>query len=1243
MSPLRAWLGFATDRRVVVVLLVALLTGYGLTVMPFDVDGTPLASMPRDPVPVDAIPDLGDKQQIVFTPWPGRSPQDVEDQVTYPLVSRLLGVPGVKTVRASSMFGFSSIYVIFDDDAEFYETRTRVLEKLSSIGGDLPPGVTPELGPDATGLGQVLWYTLEGEGFDLHELRTLQDYTLRYALLSVPGVSEVASVGGYVREIQVDVDPEALRAHNVTLADVERAVAGSNLDVGARGVELNGVEYLVRGKGYVTSPEDVARAVVRATDGTPLYVDQIADVGLGPAPRRGALDKAGAEVVGGVVTARFGVNPREVVDAVKARLDEIAPSLPKRTLADGTVSQVRVVPFYDRGRIIEETIGTLGTALIQQILITLLVVLVLLLEIRSAFLVAITLPIGVLLSLALMKVLGVDSNLMSLGGIIIAIGTMVDMGIVLTESMQSEIDEGKPVVDGVRAGAGTSGGAVLAAVATTVVSFLPVFAMTGPASRLFLPLAFTKTFALCAAIFVALVLLPALATWVLKPRGAKSSARSLVVRAVAFGVIGALVATLHLGAAILLWVLAVRAVVVLLQGQGALRLPVSVDANLERIVVVTLAVIVFLILVDAWRPLGFGYGFLGNGLFVAAFVGPWLLLLWAFRRAYPRALRWALAHKGLALSGPAALIAFGLLTWLGAPFFLKPAVKVLEPAGVELKATSTYRRLAHRFPGLKDEFMPPLDEGTFLYMPTLMPHAGIGEAIEVMQKQDRAFAAIPEVELVVGKLGRAETALDPAPLNMIETILEVKPEYGPVDPETGERVRNWREHIHSTDDVWSEIVKAAQFPGVTSAPKLMPIATRLVMLQTGMRANTGLKVRARTLDELQAATATLEAALKSVDGVDDRTVQPDRVIGKPYLELEIDRARAARYGVRVVDVQRVIETALGGRQVTVAVDGRERTPVRVRYQREERDNLEAMLRTVVPVAAPFTGSHESRASGRRAQVPLAQVASLEYRPGPMVIKSEDGFLVAYVTFGREDGVGEIEIVERAEAKLNKLRDDGALVVPNGVTWTFAGTYEQQVESERTLLLILPVALALIFAILLLQFRKALTAGLVFASIAVAWAGGFVFIWMWGGLEGAELSLFGVDVLGVLQPKQVALSTAVWVGFIALFGIASDDGVLMATYLDQTFEAERPTSRAAVREAVVEGALRRVRPCLMTTATTVLALLPVLTSTGRGSDVMTPMVLPTVGGMLFELVTLFVVPVLYCLVKEGELPTSRGSP
>jgi Cu(I)/Ag(I) efflux system membrane protein CusA/SilA len=1206
---------------------VAVLIGWGLHVAPFDHD---LAGFPRDPVPVDAIPDLGENQQIVFTEWPGRSPQDVEDQVTYPLTVSLLGLPGVRTVRSASFLGYSALYVVFDDDVDFYWSRTRVLEKLASLPpGTLPEGVRPTLGPDATALGQIFWYTLRGDGFDLRELRSIQDYTVRYALASVSGVAEVASVGGFVREYQVDVDPDAMRAYGVSLDQVYDAVRRSNVDVGARTIEINRVEYLVRGIGFLESVDDLRKTVIASRQNVPVLVDHVARVSLGPAPRRGALDDEGAEAVGGVVVARYGANPLEVIRGVREKIEEIGPGLPRRTLADGRVSRVRIVPFYDRTELIHETLGTLEEALTHEILVTVIVVLVMLLHVRSSLLVSGLLPLAVLMIFIAMKLFGVDSNVMSLSGIAIAIGTMVDVGIVVSENVLQRLREADPSenrLEVVYRGASEVGGAVVTAISTTVVSFLPVFALTGPEGRLFRPLAFTKTFALLASAVVALAVIPAIARAILPDRHGSPRPRSIQ---------GVVVALAGLAGGLLLswWILGAALIVVGSYRALADRLPPALRVRPELVNVVVAVSVVGIWLARSWVPLGPGRGTLRNLLFVGLVLGTVLVLFRLFMLVYAPLLRSFLRRKSPFFLLPALVVAAGLCVWLGFGTLFAFVPATLDAVGLDgdrVRSAGPWVAAAHTFPGLGTEFMPDLDEGSFLLMPTTMPHASIGEALDQMQTMDRAIRNVPEVDRVVGKIGRVDSALDPAPVSMFETIITYRSEYVR-DPLTGRRaldddgrpIRQWRDHIRSPDDIWREILDAAALPGVTSAPRLQPIAARLVMLQSGIRAPMGVRIQGTSLEAIERTGLEIEAILKTAPGVLSEAVIADRIVGKPYLEIEIDRDAVARYGVGIRDVQDVIEIAVGGRTVTRTVEGRERYAVRLRYMRELRDSVEALDRILVP-------------SSDGARIPLSQIAEIRYVRGPQVIKSEDTFLVGYVLFDGQPGWAEGDVVESARAVLDVGIESGTLELPTGTRLSFAGTYENQTRSARTLSILVPLALAVIFLLLYLQFRSATTAGLVFSGVAVAWAGGFLLLWLYGRSWFLDFSLFGVNLQELFRIGPVNLSVAVWVGFIALFGIATDDGVIMATYLRQAFRARRPGTVEEIREATVQGAVRRLRPCLMTAATTILALVPVLTSTGRGSDVMVPMAIPAFGGMLVVLLTLFVVPVSWSAVQEARI-------
>lgn len=1342
---------FCLERKLVVALVVAGFVGWGVLVAPFDWE---IEGVPRDPVPVDALPDIGENQQIVFTEWMGRSPQDIEDQITYPLTVSLLGVPGVKTVRSYSFFGFSSIYVIFKEDVDFYWSRSRVLEKLASLSaGTLPKGVQAKLGPDATALGQVYWYTLEGRdpqgrptaGWNLDELRTAQDWYVRYSLLGAEGVSDVASIGGFVSEYQVDVDPDAMRAHGVSLTEIVSAVRGSNLDVGARTIEVNKVEYMIRGLGFVESVRDLEKVVVRVNDSVPIRLGDVAKVVRGPALRRGALDKAGVEGVGGVAVVRYGDNPLAAIKHIKEKITEIAPGLPKKVLVDYgqvtadqvtlfaaeegfvayqgsaldqtawvswagahasslppwlTLSQITVVPFYDRSGLIHETLGTLKVALSEEILLSIIVVIAMVLHLRSSFLISGLLPLAVLITFVAMKVFKVDANVVALSGIAIAIGTMVDMGIILCENILRRLEEAEPGasrLEVIHSAACEVGGAVVTAVSTTIVSFLPVFAMEAAEGKLFRPLAFTKSFALLASIFVALSVIPP-AAHLLFRRGEGTSWQRYL------GPVGLLI----LGLFAFQHSLLIGALLIAMGAIGCLQpvLEARQIASERSLTYLSSFLAVFALawfLNEHWLPLGPGKGLLRNFAFTGGLVGGLLLGFIGFARLYPRILRWCLDYKQAFLALPVALLVFGLSVWVGADASLPwlpeltvfpwaPAagaglllgwiaagrLAALVPdrggrgarAGVALigflvvfaGATSLAALAYHAaplermrqeisvaFPGLKKEFMPPLDEGSYLYMPTTMPHASIGEALDVLQKLDMAISTIPEVEQVVGKLGRAETPLDPAPISMIETVINYKSEYrvdrsgnrlrfaydegkgeylkdesGELIPDAeGQPFRQWRDHIRKPDDIWAEVVEVARIPGTTSAPRLQPIAARIVMLQSGMRAPMGVKVKGPTLETIEGVCLDIERLLKEVPSVSPAAVIADRIVGKPYLEIEIDREAIARHGLRITQVQNVIEVAIGGKPLTTTVEGRERYPVRVRYARELRDSIDS----IGAISVPTPDGH---------QIPLIQLAELRYVRGPQVIKSEDTFLTGYVLFDMKTGEGEVEVVEECQAYLEAAIKSGELVIPAGVSYTFAGSYENQVRSEKKLRVVLPLALFVIFIILYLQFSRVSTTLLVFSGIAVAWAGGFIMIWLYAQPWFLDFSVLGTNLRELFSVHPINLSVAIWVGFIALFGIATDDGVVIATYLDQSFKANPTESVAGIRAATLEAGSRRIRPCLMTTATTILALVPILTSTGRGSDIMVPMAIPSFGGMCVALITLFVVPTLYCAVAEFRL-------
>ena len=1034
--------------------------------------------------PIDAIPNVGENQIIVYADWPGRSPQDVEDQVVYPLTINLMGLPRVKVVRSNSYFGFGLVNVIFQDGVDFYWARTRVLERLNLAQQFLPEDVIPVLGPDATALGQVFWYTVEngyycrehpqesyGEPgecpydghelvrsyYDLGQLRSLQDWYIRYQLNAVSGVAEVASVGGFVKQYQIDVDPYRLQSYKIPLSTLITAIKRSNIDVGAKVFEESGMEFVVRGVGFIKSAEDIEDIVVGTHHGVPVYVKNVAAVSLGPDFRRGALDKEGVEVTGGVVHMRYGDNPLRVIEGLKAKLEELKPGLPPG---------VRIVPFYDRTGLINRAINTLTHALLMATVITVIVIVFFLLHFRGSLIISMVLPIGVLISFIIMRHISIDANIMSLGGIIIAIGVMVDSGIVMTENIYRRLSDAagekgsgltaqerlQTTIDAAR----EVGSPVLFALLTTIVSFIPVFALTGKSGRLFHPLAYTKTFAMGGAAIIALTLTPVLAYFLLR---------------------------------------------------GRLR---RVEENRVS------------------------------------------LLL---RRLYRPAIRWSLDHKWLPIALSIALLAAGILI----------------------------------LPHVKREFMPPLNEGDLLFMPVLLPGASFTEVMQVMKKQDIIMKThFPdEVETVVGKLGRAESALDPAPVIMLETIISLKPE------------KNWREAM-TREKLIEELVEATRMPGV-SPIMTQPIQNRIDMLATGIQTPVGVKVFGKDLTEIVDIAVRVEEVLKSVPGA----VGPyaERADRRPYLEIEIDRKEAARHGVRLGDVQDVITTGIGGMNLTTTVEGRERYPVRVRYMRELRDDVEALRKVLVPTP-----------SG--AQIPLTQLARFRKVYGPAMIGSENGLTYARVFVSVDPKVvGLVDFVRLAQDRVKEeIIDAGRL--PPGYYITWSGQYEAEIEAKKRLQVAVPVALSLILILLYMAFNS-------FSSLAVV-------------TTGLPISLTGGVIL--LYTLGFNMSVAVWVGFIALFGVATDNAVVLVSCMDGLWRKNRPQTVEKVRDVVIQGGLLRVRPCIMTTMTTILALVPVMFLTGTGSEVMKPMASPTIGGLITAtLSNLLLVPVIYAWLKERGLP------
>ncbi|MCK5013752.1 MAG: efflux RND transporter permease subunit [Candidatus Omnitrophica bacterium] len=1009
--------------------------------------------------PVDAIPDIGELQVIVYADWPGRSPQDVEDQVVYPLTTGLMGTPGVKVVRSSAGFGFGMVNMIFEEGTDYYWARTRVLERLDFAKKDVPKDADVTLGPDATALGQIFWYTVEGDGYSLDQLRSIQDWYVRYQLTSIEGVSEVASVGGYVKQYQVDVDPNRLFAYDISLLHIMQAIKLSNIDVGAKVFEEGGVEYIVRGLGFIKGIEDIENIVIGVQEGTPITIKDVSRVTLGADFRRGALDKEGREVTGGVILMRYGENPLKVIERIKDKISEISIGLPEG---------VRIVPFYDRTGLITRSINTLRNALIQEVFITVFVILVFLLHFLGSVVISIVLPVGVLITFILMQRFGVDANIMSLGGIAIAIGVMVDSGCVIIENIYSKLAaRGGDVSNDERMNicveaASEVGRPVLFALLTTIVSFIPVFVLTGQAGKLFGPLAFTKTFAMIAAAIIALTLLPTLAFFALR---------------------------------------------------GKLK-PVEENKTAQ-------------FLYKNYRPL----------------------------------LNWSLKYKRIIVIIALIVFVVGLGT------------------GVLMK----------------QEFMPPLDEGDLLFMPVFLPGASLTQVMEIMQKQDIIIKKeFPEVERVVGKLGRAETATDPAPITMIETIINLKDK------------KHWRPGM-TREKLIAEIQEKTKMPGV-SPIMTQPIRNRIDMLATGIQTPVGIKVFGPDLKEIEKIGIQLEEIVRKVEGA----VAPyaERVGGRPYFEMKIDRKQAARYGIHVQDIQDLIMSGIGGMNITQTVEGRERYPVRVRYMRELRDNAEALKRIFVPTRWHW------RKGPKPAQIPLAQLVEFNKVPGPAMILSENTTPYTRVFINVDQGrIGLVDFVKNAQEAVGEQIEQGNLTIPPGYFISWSGQFEAEMESRKRLLPSMALALVIILLLLYLAFRNVQVLAILTAVLPISLMGGIILLFL----------------------LNFRFSTAVWVGFIALFGVATDNAVVLLSTLENLFKRKLPRTVQEIRQSVVEAALRRVRPAMMTTITTIIALMPVMFATGSGSEIMRPMAAPTVGGLITAtLANLVLVPVLYSWLKEREL-------
>lgn len=1052
---------FSVNNRFVIFLLYLGIIAYGVYSMVH--------------TPVDAIPDLSENQVIIWTEWMGRSPQIIEDQITYPLTTNLQGMPKVKAVRSQSMFGMSFIYVIFDDDADIYWARSRVLEKLSQVQGTLPEGVKPLIGPDGTGVGHVYWYHLQSSKYDLGELRAIQDYYMKLGLQSVEGVAEIASIGGFIKQYQIDVDPNRLNAYRLSVSDVVNAVQRSNKDVGGRNIESSDIEYFVRGKGYITKVEDIDEiSIISGKGGIPVRIKDVANVQIGADIRRGLMDMNGeGEVVGGIVVMRYGENAQTVIDRVKEKIKELEKGLP-----DG----IKVKTSYDRSGLISSSIETLMRAIIEECIIVSLIVLVFLFHFRSALRILIEIPVALLISFILMRQFGITSNIMSLGGLIISIGILVDASIVMVENAYRNIAKAQELgleinyKEIAAKSAKQVGRAIFFSEAIIVVSFLPVFMLEGQEGKLFHPLAFTKTFAIAGSAFITITLVPMLMTMFMK---------------------------------------------------GKMR-------------------------AENKNPI--------NNF---------------FSRLYDPVLRLALKYRKttLGINILALLITIPLIMNMGS------------------------------------EFMPPLDEGSLLFMPTMLPNVSVNEAKRIVQVQDAIIKTIPEVDHVLGKVGRAETPTDPAPVSMIETIIMLKDK------------SEWRKGITKADIV-SELNSKLQIPGVSNG-WTQPIINRINMLSTGIRTDLGVKIFGDNLDTLEILAIKAEGLLKTIQGAAD--VFAERTQGGSYIDIDIKRDAISRYGLNVGDVQDVIETAIGGENISKTVEGRRRFPIRVRYMQDYRMDIDALKKVYVTVSGGSTGSSQSTGSmgsmptsksisgSGKLQIPLGEIVDINIKSGPPMIGSENAMLRSIVFLnvrGRDMG----GFVNDAKEVLDK---ELAPSMPKGYYYSWSGQWENQERAKKKLEIILPIVFLIIFLMLYFVYKNFLEAGLVMLSVPFALIGGVYY-----------MSILGLN-----------FSVAIWVGFIALYGVAVETGVIMVIYLHEALdkkliEKNGILSKQDLIDATEEGAILRLRPKLMTVAVAMIGLIPVMWATGTGSDLAKPLAVPLIGGILTSAIhVLFVTPVIFVMIKE----------
>ncbi len=1050
---------FSARNRFIILVIYLVVAGFGI----WSVFNTP----------VDAIPDLSENQVIVWTGWMGRSPQIIEDQITYPLTQNLQGIPDVKAVRSQSMFGMSFIYVIFEDKVDIYWARSRVLEKLNQVRDQLPAGVTPVLGPDGTGVGHVYWYHLYSDKYDLGELRALQDYYLKYQLTSVEGVAEVASIGGFVKQYQIDVDPNKLSSYGLGISDVVNAVQNSNKDVGGNNIETSESEYFVRGLGYIRSPNDIENVTLRNTStGVPVRISDVGTVQIGGDTRRGLMDMNGdGEVVGGIIVMRYGENASTVIERVKEKLKELEKGLPE---------EVHIETSYDRSTLIQNSIKTLENALIEEAIVVSLIVMIFLFHFRSAIRILIEMPVSVLIAFMLMRQFNITSNIMSLGGLIISIGVLVDASIVMVENAYRNIAMASArgdVIDYTEISIKSAkqvGRAIFFSIGIIVVSFLPVFLLEGQEGKLFHPLAFTKTFALVGSAIITVTLVPMLMTLFMR------------------------------------------------------------------------------------------------GKFYSEEQNP---ISRFFKRIYEPLINLALKYRKttLAINIIALLITIPIIMSRGS------------------------------------EFMPTLDEGSLLFMPTTLPNVSITEAKRIMQIQDKVIASVPEVAHVLGKVGRAETPTDPAPVNMIETIIILKDK------------SEWRPGL-TKNDIIAELNSKLQIPGVGNA-WTQPIINRINMLSTGVRTDLGIKIFGDNLDTLERLAIEAADIVQNVPGAAD--VFAERTQGGKYIDIEVKRDVIARYGLNVGDVQNVIETAIGGENISTTVEGRRRFPVRVRYFRDFRDDVEKMKNVLVTVGSSGIGtgssmnsmtpvSNPNPSSGSKIQLPLGELADIKITSGPPMIASENNMLRSIVFLnvrGRDMG----GFVEEAKEVLEKKF---APHLPKGYYYTWSGQWENQIRAKKRIEIVMPIVFIIIFVMLFMVFKNFLESVLVMLSVPFALIG-------------------GIYLMAILN---LNFSVAVWVGFIALYGVAVETGVIMVIYLHEALDKKMianndVVTNADIVQAAKDGAVLRLRPKLMTVAVNLIGLIPIMWATGTGSDLAKPIAVPMIGGIVTSAVhVLFVTPIIFVMIK-----------